>query len=314
MSKILICGGAGYLGGAVTSILMESNHDIRVYDNLLYEEVYRKQVPFIYGDIRNIKLLKKHLKWADVVIWLAALVGDQACAIDKVLTKEINADSVKFLKDNFKGKIIYTSTCSNYGASDKILNETSKLSPLSHYAITKVNAEEILKGTDSLIFRLGTLYGISDNFARLRTDLVLNTLVFHAHAKGKITVFGGKQYRPLIHVRDVAKIICNCIERKEVGIYNLHRDNITILELAQRIKKHFLKLKLEVTNTKFEDNRNYKVSSEKAIKELDFNPIVTLDEGINEIKKLLDEERVVNPFSSRYSNFAHLERLFGGGK
>lgn len=310
--KILICGGAGYLGGAVTDLLMNNNnYNICVFDNLLYEETYRKDVPFVYGDVRDTKKLKKYLTWADVVIWICALVGDQACAIDKGLAKEVNTDSLKFLVDNFKKKIIFTSTCSIYGAMDGLLTETSKINPLSHYAQTKLWAEEMLKNSDALMLRLGTLFGVSDKFSRIRTDLVLNTLVMNAHAKGKISVFGGKQYRPLIHVKDVAQTIYNNLTSEHRGIYNLHYKNITILELANIIKKHFPKLELEIVQTEFEDSRNYKVSSDKAIKDLNFNPIYSLDSGIIELKKLLEEKRIVNPYSARYSNYKHLTQILG---
>ncbi len=307
--NILIVGGAGYLGGAVTDILKDSEHNIVVYDNLLYENEYTKKVPFVYGDVRDTNKLKKYLDWADIVIWIAALVGDQACALDMTLTKEINTDSVKCLINNFKKKIIFTSTCSVYGMADEILDEQSKLNPLSHYANTKLWAEEILKDSNSLIFRLGTLFGVSDEFARLRTDLVLNTLTMNAHAKGKLCVFGGNQWRPLIHVRDVAETICENLYSQNPGIYNLHKENITVLQLAESMKLYFPNLTLEITDIKFEDARNYRVSSDKAIKELNFNPIISLKQGILELKSLLDEQRIKNLFADRYSNFKHLSQI-----
>lgn len=307
--NILITGGAGYLGGAITDILKDTSHKITVYDNLLYEEVYRKKVSFVYGDVRDTYKLKDCLSWADVVIWTAALVGDQACAIDKPLAKEINADSLQFLVTNFNKKIIFTSTCSVYGLAEGILTEESTLNPQSHYAQTKIEAEKILQNSNSLIFRLGTLFGVSDEFSRLRTDLVVNTLTMHAHADKKLTVFGGKQYRPVIHVRDVAKIICDNIISNNQGIYNLHYTNITILELAELIKKVFLDIKIEVTETSFEDTRNYQVSSAKAKINLNFNPTITLVEGINELKFLLDSKRIKNPYLNRYSNYNYLKDI-----
>lgn len=307
--KILVVGGAGYLGGSVVDKLLETEHDVRVYDNLLYEETYRKEVPFIYGDVRDTKLLKKQLDWADEVIWLAALVGDQACALDKPLTREINAESLAFLVKTFKKKIIFTSTCSVYGSNNTLVTEKSKPNPLSYYAITKLEAESILKNSNALIFRLGTLFGVSNHFSRIRTDLVLNTLVLNGIAKGKLTVFGGNQYRPLIHVKDVAEIIVQSINKKYRGIYNLHYKNITIIKLAELIVKAISNIKLEITKAKFEDNRNYKASSDKAKRELNFKPTQELEQGIKELETLIKEHRIKNPFNNRYSNYLHLKNL-----
>lgn len=307
--NILIVGGAGYLGGAVTDLLMQSKHEIIVYDILLYEETYRKRVPFIYGDIRDRNKLRHYLDWADVVIWLAALVGDPACGLNESLSTEINTNSVRFLKENFKGYIIFMSTCSMYGAAEGLRDEKSGLNPLSLYAKTKFHSEEILADTEALIFRLGTLYGIGDEFSRIRFDLVVNTLIMHAIFHGKITVFGGKQYRPLLHVRDVASLICSAIEQRNIGIYNLHSENATILEIAERIKKHFPSLQVEITDSRFQDNRNYRVSSDKAIKELSFKPVLTVEDGTRELKDLLDQGRIKNSFITRFSNYLYLKPL-----
>lgn len=307
--NILIVGGAGYLGGAITDLLMHSNHNILVYDLLLYEETYRKQVPFVYGDIRDSNKIKQYLDWADVVIWLAALVGDPACGLNETMTKEINTDSVRCLRDNYKGRIIYTSTCSVYGMADTLLEENASLQPLSLYAQTKLWSEEILKGTNSLTFRLGTLYGVGDEFSRIRFDLVLNTLVMRAIVHGKIMVFDGRQYRPLIHVRDVASLICNTLVIKNTGIYNLHSVNVTIIELAQCIKKYFPSLQIDTDELVFQDNRNYRVSSQKAASELGFKPTLTLEDGIKELKKLLEEGRIKDYFLTRFSNYLYLKPL-----
>jgi len=307
--NILIVGGAGYLGGAITDLLMQSKHNILVYDILLYEETYRKRVPFIYGDIRNREKLNKYLKWADVVIWLAALVGDPACALNEELTKEINTDSVQYLKNNFKGYIIYMSTCSVYGANEEMLDERSALNPLSLYARTKLRSEQILSDSETLIFRLGTLYGISDNFARIRFDLVVNTLIMRAEIHGKINIFGGKQHRPLLHVRDAASIICSSLEKKPKGIYNLHSENTTIIEISDRLKRYFPNLQIEFDKVMFQDNRNYRVSSEKAKNGLGFKPTLTINEGIKELKELLQQGRVKNSFITRFSNYLYLKPL-----
>ena len=308
--KILIVGGAGYLGGALTDILQKTDHNVRVYDFLLYEESYRKDIPFVYGDVRDHEKLQKHLDWADVVVWLAALVGDPACALNEQLTLAINRDAVAYLCDHFNGRIIFMSSCSVYGASDGVLNETSALQPLSLYAKTKQWAEEILSPhSNALIFRLGTLYGVGDRFARIRFDLVVNTLVMRAALHKKFSVFGGNQYRPLLHVRDVAAAIAASLTRQEHGVYNLHSENVTILEIANRIKKHFPSVHVEVTDAMFQDNRNYRVSSEKAKREIDFIPQRTIEDGIRELQALLGEGRIKDSFIRRFSNYLYLKPL-----
>ncbi|MCX5699157.1 MAG: NAD(P)-dependent oxidoreductase [Candidatus Omnitrophica bacterium] len=307
--KVLVVGGAGYLGGAVTDILSGTKHEVRVYDLLLYEETYRKNVPFIYGDIRDTTKLKVSLKWADVVIWLAALVGDPACSLSAPLTRQINTDSLRFLKDNYSGKIIFMSTCSVYGAASGELNETSPLNPFSSYAFSKLEAEKVLEGTNALIFRLGTLFGISDVFSRIRFDLVVNTLVMRALMHGRISIFGGQQYRPHLHVRDAAQTICSCLEKNASGIYNLASENITIFELSTRLKSFFPELIIEASDTAFQDNRNYRVSNAKAVKDLGFKPRLSIEDGIRELKSVLEEGRIKNSFISRFSNLLYLKPL-----
>lgn len=307
--KVLIVGGAGYLGGAVTDLLMDSEYEFRVYDVLLYEEAYRKNVPFIYGDIRAKDKLDKYLDWADTVVWLAALVGDPACALDETLTVAINKNSVKYLKDNFKGRIIFMSTCSVYGAQDELLCEDSPLQPLSLYAQTKLEAEEILSEANALIFRLGTLYGLSDEFSRIRFDLVVNTLVMRAAVHNKISVFGGEQYRPLLHVRDAAQAIFDALEGTNVGTYNLHSENTTIIEIARLVGKEFPRLQIDIVEAMIQDCRNYRVSSEKAKKQLGFDPTLTISTGVRELKQLLEQGRIKDSFLTRFSNYLYLKPL-----
>jgi len=172
----------------LTDLLMHTDHNIRVYDGLVYEEGYRKPVDFVLGDVRDSDRLAPLLRWANVVVWLAAVVGDGACAIDPDSTVEINTNSVKRLAASFAGRIIFMSTCSVYGAQDGLLDEDSELDPLSLYAETKLDAEMALAGRDALIFRLGTLFGVGDSYSRIRLDLVLNVLTAKACLYNQISI------------------------------------------------------------------------------------------------------------------------------
>lgn len=300
--KILIVGGAGYIGGAVTDLIQETGHNTRVFDALLYEESYRKPVDFAAGDIRDIDRLKPHLKWADAVVWLAALVGDPACALHPEVSVEINQKAVARLAENFDGRIIFMSTCSVYGAQDNVLDESSPLNPLSVYAATKLEAERHLSDKNAISFRLGTLFGVGDLFSRIRLDLVVNILTVRAFRFGTIKVFGGDQFRPLLHVRDAARAAVENLDTQHTGVFNLHRQNVRIIDLAYQVRNHFPDLIIEQADMPFQDTRNYRVSSEKAAKVLGFRSKYSIDDGIDEIKELLESGRLKDVDNPRYTN------------
>src|SRR5258706_14186489 len=304
--NVLVVGGAGYLGGAVTDLLKKTKHSFRVYDALLYEESFRKDVPFIYGDVRDRKKLLTQLNWADCVIWLAALVGDGACALHPDVSYEINEKSVKWLVSNFHKRIIFTSTCSVYGIQETEVDELSPTNPLSVYAATKLLAEKHLQKSDAIIFRLGTIFGISDEYSRIRMDLVVNTLTARAFTEGKLKVFGGEQYRPILHVKDTAKAIIDNIASKHIGIFNLKQENVKIFDLVKRVQKYFPKLVIEIVDMKFQDTRNYRANSKKSEKTLKFFPKITAEDGMIEIKKLLKEHRIGDINNPRFTNQLYL--------
>lgn len=304
--NILVVGGAGYVGGGIVDKL-KKNHNVTVYDSLIYEESYRKDVDFVFGDIREQKKLLPLLDKCDAVIWLAALVGDGACAINPELTFEINSESVKFLAENFNKRIVFLSTCSVYGAQEGLLDESSTINPLSAYATSKVKAEDYLKDSDAIIFRLGTLFGISDEFSRIRLDLVVNILVTKALTEGKLTVFGGDQWRPLLHVIDVANAIDHTINLKTTGIYNLHYENFKIIDIANAIVERIPSASIETTPMKFQDARNYQVSSEKLFQDTGFKASTNLLQGIDEVFNLISNNRIKDVSHNRYSNQNFLE-------
>lgn len=303
--KLLIVGGLGYLGGAILSSLNQ-DYTVKIYDNALYEKDKKIPFDFIKGDVRNKKKLAEYLNWADAVVWLAAIVGDQACALNPLVTKEVNLESVKWLADNFKGRIIFTSTCSVYGINTGEANETTKVSPVSLYAKTKIKAEKYLINNNALILRLGTLYGLGGEYSRLRLDLVVNTFTAKAVMDKKIDIFSGEHYRPLIHVRDAAQIITGSIGTDSNGTYNIAKYNMTINEISEKIRKEFPDI--SINNIKFNnrDVRNYKVDIKKAEKDLGINPRISVEEGIKEVRNYLIKNRIdiKNPI---YSNFNYLK-------
>ena len=306
--NILVVGGAGYVGGGIVDKLSK-DHEVTVYDSLIYETSYRKKVNFILGDIRDSSKLNSILSDFDVVVWLAALVGDGACAINPELTHEINTESVKNLVQNFDKRIVFLSTCSVYGAQDGILTESSDTNPLSEYASSKLKAEEHLKDSNALIFRLGTLFGISDEFSRVRLDLVVNILTAKALIDKKISVFGGDQWRPLLHVNDVSHAISHCLNTDVTGIYNLHYKNYKIIDIAKEIEKKVKDVEVEVTPMSFEDARNYQVSSQKLHEETGFEASIELIKGVNEIYDLIFHNRIKDITDPRYSNQNFLQKF-----
>ena len=299
--KVLIVGGAGYVGGGIVDLLSKDN-EVTVYDSLIYENSYRKNVNFIFGDIRDYKKINNILKEYDAVIWLAALVGDGACAINPALTHESNSETVKNLVKNFKGKIVFLSTCSVYGAQEGVLDENSEVNPLSEYASSKLVAEKYLEDADAIIFRLGTLFGVGDQFSRIRLDLVVNILTTKAYIDKKMSVFGGEQWRPLLHVKDVANAIGHTLDTQTNGIFNLHYKNFKIIEIANEIKNKMSDVEIETTPLPFQDARNYQVSSDKLKDVTGFEAVVDLSQGINEMHQLISSNRIKDINDPRYSN------------
>jgi nucleoside-diphosphate-sugar epimerase len=309
MKNVLVVGGAGYIGGYVTDRLHAAGYRVRVYDNLLYEEKYLKPVDFVRGDVLDNAHLLPHVKWADAVVWLAAIVGDGACALNPRLTEEVNQESLRWLVRHFDRRLVFMSTCSVYGAQDGLLDEESPVSPLSLYAKTKVEAEKVVAPCDAITFRLGTIFGVGDLFSRLRLDLVVNLLTVKACLYRRMSVYGGAQYRPLLHVRDVAEAIVPNIETKHRGLYNLLVANMTIFEAAEKIGNLIPGVKIEQTELKFQDARNYRVSGDKACRTFGFRPSLSVEAGIEEIKALCEEGRISDIYNTRYSNAEYLRPL-----
>ena len=304
MEKVLLVGGAGYIGGLTSDLLMEQGFDVTVYDNLLYEDRFLKKIPFIYGDIRDTEKLHKVSKDFDIIILMAALVGDPACSVDPILTEEINYKSIKNICETIpKHKhIIFMSTCSVYGAQNGILNEDSSTNPLSSYASTKLKSESHVLSRGGTVFRLGTVFGLGDSYSRLRMDLVVNVLTMKAVKEGKITINGGEQWRPIISVKDIAEYVVEATKQKYEGIYIISKENVIIKELGMRIKKIIPNTKIEYTEVSFQDARNYRVDNSKSLSTFNYKPMVTVEEEVSKMLKLFQEKRVTNPEDKIYHN------------
>ncbi len=307
LKKVLVVGGAGYIGGAVTNILLDKKIPFTVYDNLTYENHYLKPVEFLYGDVRDYKKLKKLLPDYSHIIWLAAIVGDGACAINPLLTKEINQDSVAWISKHFDGRILFTSTCSVYGVNHKPVTEESPANPLSVYAQTKLDAETALKDKNALILRLGTAFGISDNYSRIRMDLAINYMTMNAIKFGKLQVFGGNQWRPFAHVKDIGTVLIENLDKKHTGIFNFAPQNESIINVAETIKK-YTNCEIVITKQKFEDERNYHADISKGLEAGLFSKKTqyTIGYGIKEIKDLVLSNRIKNLELEFYSNEKYL--------
>ncbi len=310
MAKVLVVGGAGYLGGAVTELLAAKNVPFTVYDSLIYEAHYLKKVDFVRGDVRDEAKLGSLLPAYSHVVWLAALVGDGACEVNPALTTRVNQEAVKWLADNFYGRIVFTSTCSVYGIHDGQLEEDAPVLPLSLYAKTKLQAESYLKAENSLIFRLGTAFGVSDTYSRPRMDLAVNYMTANALTKGELAVYGGAQWRPLIHVKDIAQAIVDNLERPVRGVYNLASVNLQIKELAAIISA-MTGCKIRYVDQKFQDQRDYHVSVAKALRDGLFNSHTqrTIEDGVRDIIELVGWGRLKQTENDVYFNVRHIGNL-----
>ena len=313
--NVLVVGGAGYIGGGVVDVLIGKNIPFTVYDNLLYEYQYLKPVDFIRGDVRDTEKLKKILPDYTHVIWLAAIVGDAACQVKPDLTLEVNQASVKWVAQNYNGRIIFPSTCSVYGQNDQMIDEGSSVNPLSIYAKAKLGAEKYLHEGNHLILRLGTVYGVSDGSSRLRMDLVVNYMTASALTKGKLVVFGGTQWRPLIHVKDVAEAMVDNLAKETMGIYNLSTVNLQIKDLA-KIVSDMTGCLVEYTPQKFEDLRNYHVANEKVVRDGVFRLEGSRDiaYGVREVAGLIRSGRVKYTDNDVYFNERHVASLYESGE
>jgi nucleoside-diphosphate-sugar epimerase len=309
MKNILITGGAGYIGTALTRLLLSKGYKVTIYDKLMYDGSVlipffsSPNFKFIYGDILNKEKLKNVIKENDVIIHLAAIVGYSACKKNKQLTQKINVDGTQTVLDclNENQYLLFGSTGSNYGKVDGICTEKSPLNPTSFYAETKTQSEKMVMGRkNSTAFRFATAFGAA---YKLRMDLLVNDLVYKAITDKYLVIYQPNAMRTFIHVKDIARSFLFALENKEkmVGeIYNCGSNdmNYSKREICELIKE---KINCYIHYNDYDydkDNRDYKVSYDK-LNSIGFNTKFHVEEGIDELKNIYS---VLNFTNKKYFN------------
>jgi nucleoside-diphosphate-sugar epimerase len=317
--RILIVGGAGYLGSVLSARLLALGYAVRILDNFLYGKRSLEQIrnnpalEVIEGDLRNIPTCVSALEDVHAVVLLAAIVGDPASKVRPRETIETNIIAAQALAAACKlqciNRFLYASTCSVYGLGGNLLDEQAELRPVSLYARTKIASEKtILAMGDEYfaptILRMGTLYGWSP---RMRFDLVVNTMTMNAFAERRIRVFGGKQWRPLLSVEDAAEAYIACIEADitRVGnqVFNIGSDeqNYQIEEIARIVAGNFPAIEVRHDDRSL-DVRDYRVTFRKAHDVLGFRPADSVGTASRKIQSNLAGGLIPDPSQKIYYN------------
>jgi nucleoside-diphosphate-sugar epimerase len=305
---VAVIGGAGYIGSILCRRLLAAGHSVTVLDRLSFgadpvEELLESpRFRLVEGDYRDLTLMESTLAEADAVIHLAALVGDAACALNDDETIAINYEGVALLARTCAElripRFVFASTCSVYGSADEIVDEGSGLNPVSLYATTKIDAENLLLGLRDIhfhptILRIGTAFGWS---FRPRFDLVVNLLTAKAHFENKAGIYNGEQWRPFVHIVDIARAFQSTLEaplRTVSGeVFNVgdNRMNHRLNDVGEALCK--IRPEVEVVHEQRPDARNYRVRFDKIRQTLGFQSKITLTDGMREIERMLTAGKV----------------------
>ncbi len=326
IKKVFITGGAGYVGCNLVPKLLKKGYHVKILDLYLFGEDVLDEVKNhpnlvqIKGDIRDTKLLEKEIPGTDAVIHLACISNDPSFELDPTLGKSINYDAfiplVQISKKNKVKLFVYASSSSVYGIKEEEnVTEDLPLLPLTDYSKFKMMCEDVLLQEQSpefttLVIRPSTVCGYSP---RLRLDLSVNILTNHAINNGKITVFGGEQKRPNIHIEDMTDLYVYILElpkEKIAGkIYNAGYENFTIMEIAEKVRS-VIGENIEIVTTPTNDNRSYHVSSEKIKRELGFVAKHTIEDAVKDLRDAFKAGKILNPMDDiRYYNIKTMKAI-----
>ena len=319
IDKVLIVGGAGYIGSVLTRLLLEDGYKVTVFDRMLFGDhglsglQGNERLRIVEGDIRDITSVGAVVKGQDAVVLLAALVGEPACDRDPDETVTVNllGSQVVVQACRYYGvkRILFASTDSCYGIQEGILYEDSPLNPISLYAELKRDMEAFLLAQTEerfcpVVLRLATIYGLSP---RMRFDLIINILTMHAVTAGRIKIFGGKQWRPLVHVHDAARGFLACLraplEKVRGRVFNIgsNEQNFRIGELGNFVVEALPGTEIDWIEQP-PDLRDYHVNFDLAARELGYKVHKTVADGILEIAAALRDGQLPEPRSPRYRN------------
>ena len=318
--KLLITGGAGYVGSALVPKLLEIGHEITVLDLMIYGDNVLEDHPRlkkIKGDIRQIDLLEKIIPSHDIVLHLACISNDPSFELNPTLGKSINFDAfeplVKLSRESNVSRFIYASSSSVYGIKrEKNVTEDMVLEPLTDYSKFKAQCEVILNKYKSENFitttiRPSTVCGYAK---RQRLDLVVNILTNHAYHKREIKVFGGSQLRPNIHINDMIDCYLNVIDANKDKIngqiFNVGFKNQSVDELAEDVKE-IIGEDIKIRKTETDDNRSYHVSSEKINSVLDFKTKYTVKNAVQDLKNAFETGLLIDTFNNE--NYFNIKRM-----
>ena len=322
MKKVFITGGAGYVGSELSKYLIEEGYEVTVFDLFIYGQTLKSnpKLKLIKGDIRDQIALKKSIPGHDIVIHLACISNDPSFELNPKLGKEINLDAfeplVNISKSNGVKKFIYASSSSVYGIKkEKNVNEEMSLEPMTDYSKFKADCEKILlkyksENFISIIIRPATVCGYS---SRQRLDLVVNILTNLAFHKREISVFGGEQLRPNIHIKDMIrsyKFLMEQDEGKVNGeIFNVGYENKSINDLANDVIK-VVGPDVKIKKVSTDDNRSYHISSSKIYKLLGFKNKYTILDAAQDLKSAFENKKLTNCLDDiNYFNIKKMQNI-----